>query len=267
MTLWLGLVALSGCRQGMRSTADVPPTVREDYDSLLAKVVTPDGYVDYDALEADRGPLDAYIAFIGDPASWPGKSGRDWHGRFLNAYNALSMFQVLERDRPSSVQEPRGWLPRAGSRFFFETAFLVRGEWLSLSEIEHERVRQLELDLRDHAALNCASMSCPPLRNELYAVRGADLRNQLTDQMHRWMRDEARGVRIEDDVAVFNPIFDWFAGDFEFFSAGLDPCAIASQYSKGQRRDRLESLSADGCPHRFFEYDWALNDASHQKDR
>ncbi len=264
--IW-ALMALA-CRQSMVSSAPVPDKVRPeyvnqvvgDYGRLLAKVVTRDGYVDYDALEADREPLDAYVALLG--TDWPGRIGKDWHGRYLNAYNALTMFQVLERGRPDSVRDVDGWLPVDGAGFFFETAFRVNGEWLSLSEIEHERVRQLELDLRDHAALNCASMSCPPLRAELYEDRGPGLKRQLHQQMERWMNDDERGVRFEGDEVVFSPIFDWFKNDFHFFSAGLDPCAIAAQYTDGERRRRLEELSAKGCPRRYFEYDWSLNDAS-----
>ncbi|MEM6931364.1 MAG: DUF547 domain-containing protein [Myxococcota bacterium] len=260
----LGVLLAVGCRQGLVSdVTEVPKSVIEDYDALLAEVVTPDGYVDYDALEADRGALDAYVAHIGQPGSWPGKIGKDWHGRYLNVYNALTLFQVLERGRPDSVLDVSSlWVPRAGAGFFFTTAFRVKGEWLSLSEIEHERVRQLELDLRDHAALNCASMSCPPLRAELYEPRGKRLRRQLDDQMRRWMQDPARGVRFDGDEVVFNPIFDWFANDFDFFSAGRDPCAIAAEYSDGEPKRRLEELSANGCPRRYFDYDWSLNDAA-----
>lgn len=262
MIAWLLLV---GCRQGLTADVAVPRTVVEDYDALIHKVVTEDGYVDYDALEADRGPLDAYVAHIAKEKAWPERIGRRWQARWLNAYNALVLFNVLEHDRPDSVLDVSGWIPKAGSGFFFETAFLVRGEWLSLSEIEHERVRQLDLDLRDHAALNCASMSCPPLRAELYGEGGENLRGQLDDQMQRWVADDERGLYFEGEEVVFNPIFDWFARDFEFFSAGLDPCAVAAQYAKGDRRQRLQDLSSRGCPRRFFEYDWSLNDAARRR--
>lgn len=273
--VWIGLLLVPGCRSSLQSpTVDVPPTVREDYDALLHRVVTADGLVDYDLLDERRHELDAYVAWIALPRAWQARRP-NWHGRYLNVYNALTLFQVLERGRPDSVLDPRGLLPAAGAKFFYETAFLVNGEWLSLSEIEHERVRQMELDLRDHAALNCASMSCPPLRNELYGQRGVVLRRQLADQMKRWMNDRKRGVRIEYDgpdgeaggngVAVFNPIFDWFANDFEFFSAGQDICQIAAHYATDDLRLDLGQLSEKGCPHRFFEYDWSLNDAGRRE--
>ncbi len=224
-------------------------------------MVTDDGYVDYDLLESERETLDKYVAWLATPGAWQGKTTKDWHARYLNVYNTLVLYQVVERGRPNSVLEPRRLLPIDGAAFFLETQFNLGGdEWLSLSEIEHERIRQKELDLRDHAAMNCASMSCPPLRSELY--RPASLQGQLDDQMSRWVMDDERGLRFEGDKVLFNPIFDWYARDFEFWTAGLDLCTIASQYASGRRQQRLVDLAAQGCPHAFFGYDWRLNDAA-----
>ncbi len=243
---------------------DVVPdeTAQEDWGATLREVVTAKGYVDYDRLEQRRDTLDAYVAWLADPINWEGKLTRDWHARYLNAYNALVLYQVLERDRPASVQEPRRLIPMDGAAFFLETQFKLGHDWLSLSEIEHERVRQRELDYRDHAALNCASRSCPPMRNELYKARGDLLRLQLDQQMARWVMDNERGVHFEDDVVVFSPIFDWFAGDFQFLSAGLDLCTLTSQFARGKKRKRLEQAAVEGCKHRFGDYDWSLNHAS-----
>ena len=253
---------LGGCRTSMgppdgTAALDAP----YDWQDLLYEVVTPDGLVNYDLLEERREVLDQYVLWLADELNWSGKMTKDRHGAYLNAYNALVLYQVLERDRPASVLEPRRLLPVDGAAFFLETQFKVGHEWLSLSEIEHERVRQKELDIRDHAALNCASRSCPPLRNELYHSKQSLLRAQLDDQMTRWVMSD-RGVRIEDGVVVFNPIFDWYARDFHFWTAGRDLCDIAASYATGGLARELAALSDLGCPHRFFEYDWSLNDAS-----
>lgn len=242
-----------GCRQSMRSTAVPNAEASADWQALLEKVVTAEGLVDYDALSADREPLDRYVAWLATPEAWPGKVTRDWHAQYLNAYNALVLFQVLERGRPASVRD-------VPFRFFHWTQFQIGEEWLTLSEIENERIRWKEMDVRDHAALNCASMSCPPLRPELY--RAVDLPKQLDEQWRRWINDEQRGVRLEGDKAVFNPIFEWYARDFEFFSAGVDICTLAAAVTENPRkRKTLYDLAAKGCPHEVFEYDWALNDA------
>lgn len=254
------LVALLACRDTLVAHPVSARDPLKRWDAALNAVVTEDGLVDYDALEARRDDLDAFVAFLGRPHALGGPKKMDRHALWLNAYNALVMFQVLERGRPESVLDVPGVVPIPGSGFFLETDFRVGGERLSLSEIEHERVRMLELDLRDHAALNCASRSCPPLRASLYVQQG--LPGQLDAQMRRWVNDPERGVRVDGEVAHFSAIFDWYARDFEFMSAGRDPCAIAATYADPPLSDRLLTLSERGCPRAFLPYDWSLNDAS-----
>ncbi len=254
------LLALLGCRETL--VPGVPPPERDAmraWGALLGEVVTEDGYVDYDALEANREPLDGYVAWLGSDAAWDGRLTKDWHAQYLNAYNALTIFQVLVRGRPASVLDVPSIVPKPGFGFFYATDFRMGIEKLSLAEIEHERLRLKELDYRDHAALNCASRSCPPLRAELY--KSGRLDEQLQDQMERWVADDERGIRIVDGGLVFSPIFEWYGRDFEFDSAGLNLCQVAAQYAKGDKRALLRKLGAQGCPHTTFEYDWSLNDA------
>ncbi|HHO52883.1 MAG TPA: DUF547 domain-containing protein [Deltaproteobacteria bacterium] len=255
--VWLSTSA--GCRRSMSPGEEASGAgPRRDWARAISLVVTEEGYVDYDLLEQERGALDRYVAWSANEESWGGRTTRDWHSRYLNLYNALVMYQVLERGRPGSVLDPRRLLPIEGAAFFLETQFKVGPDWLSLSEIEHERVRQKELDYRDHAALNCASRSCPPLRPELYKSRPIDLNAQLNDQMTRWVMDD-RGLRIEGDRVIFNPIFEWYERDFYFFSAGRGLCSIAADHATGARQKKLRELASRGCPHDFFVYDWSLN--------
>jgi hypothetical protein len=254
------LALLIGCRTPM--IPDITPPKRDpinEWNELLGRVVTQDGYVNYDLLEAEREILDAYVAWLSVPKpATPLTHLRYSH--WLNAYNALTMYQVLERGRPDSIMDVEGWLPKSGSGFFIETAFKLEYDWLSLWEIEHERVRQRQLDVRAHAAMNCASRSCPPMRNEIYV--NAKLNRQLRDQMTKWVNDPKRGVYIDGEVVVFNPIFNWFARDFDFWTAHQNICETASTYARSPLREELQYYAETGCPHRFFEYDWRLNDAS-----
>jgi hypothetical protein len=97
------------------------------------------------------------------------------------------------------------------------------------------------------------------MRPELYRREG--LHEQLDDQMTKWVMDDARGVRFDGDKALFNPIFDWYARDFSFFSVGEDLCTIAAQFATGDKKKTLERLAGMGCPHEFYPFDWALNEA------
>jgi hypothetical protein len=259
LSLAVVLLATGGCRRTMEADPLIPPTedAVEAWDLALGEIVTEDGYVDYAALEQRRDVLVDYVAWLGLEDAWVGRVTKDWHAQYLNAYNALVLFQVLERGVPSSVTEVHDWLPVDGAAFFHLTQFELGVEHLTLSEIENERLRWKEMDYRDHAALNCAARSCPPMRGELY--RKPLLHDQLDNQMRRWLMDDARGVRFEGDKVLFNPIFDWYARDFHFFSAGKDICTIAAEHTAGPKRTKLAELAAKGCPHDFYAYDWGLN--------
>jgi hypothetical protein len=259
---WAGAlgIALAACRPVLAPPpGEAPADAPARWGARLAEIVRADGLVDYDALEADRAALDDYVRWIATPR--PGLSGYEVrHAFWLNAYNALVLYAVLEDGRPASVLDVPGWLPRPGSGFFLERAFVVDGRPTSLWEIEHERLRGRIMDLRDHAALNCASRSCPPLRPELY--EGARLGRQLDAQMRAWLGDAERGVRVEDGALVFNPIVDWYAWDFHHFTSGKSVCATASRFVEGELRQALVRAEAEGCPYTTFDYDWSLNDAS-----
>jgi hypothetical protein len=260
----LPLVALflaAGCRQTLESPAAPAQNALKQWEALLGRIVDERGLVDYDTLESERGALDQYVAWLADERAWQGRTTKDWHAQYLNAYNALVLFQVLERGRPESVRDVQGIVPIPGFKFFHGTQFRLGVDSLTLSEIENERLRWKEMDYRDHAAMNCAAMSCPPLRPELYRPQG--IGSQLDRQMRAWMSDEERSVKIVDGQAVFNPIFDWYARDFSFFSAGIDPCTIAATYiDDDARREALYALAGEGCPRTYFAYDWSLNDAN-----
>jgi hypothetical protein len=242
---------LLACRTVLVPDVDLPehdPTPA--WGDVLHDVVDARGMVDYDELERDRGYLDDYVAWIGRADAVP-KQPKKRVAFWLNAYNALVLYQVLEHGRPASV------LDVGKVRFFALTAFDIGRDEVSLEEIEDERLRHRVQDPRLHAALNCASRSCPPLLDELYAYPGLD--RQLQEEMRRWIADDERGVRIEGDHAVFSPIFEWYADDFDLWTGGIDPCAYAAKFAAREKRATLLELSDRGCPREYFAYDWRLN--------
>ena len=128
----------------------------------------------------------------------------------------------------------------------------VAGQTLSLNEIEHGVIRTRWDEPRVHACVNCASRSCPDLLGQAY--RGDDrLDYQLTAQFKLWLRDETKGLTIDESKKpILSRIFLWYAGDFE--TRGGSP-AYAAQYAPaGAARDAL-ATTAPG----YFAYDWNLN--------
>lgn len=261
----VALTVASGCRTAVPTPAGeggVEAQVVHAWDARLAEVVDEAGLVDYAALAADRTALDDYLAWLAEPRGGFNREN-DRYGFWINAYNSLVLHSALHAGPPESVLDVPGWLPKPGAAFFLEQTHIVDGRPISLSEIEHERLRMRVYDPRIHGALNCASRSCPPLRAGLYEQRASPdaarrLERQLDEQMSRWLTDPERGVRIEGDTVVFSQIFEWFERDFIAWTPAPDVCAAASAWAPALR-EPLEAPAAAGCPHRFAPYDWSLN--------
>lgn len=250
---------LTACRPTLVSNGNATARAPRRYADLLEQVVTEDGYVDYDRLADDRDKLDDYVAWLAEhgPPEGGNPTSHAHQAFWYNAYNALVLFAVLEHGRPASVRDVTG--PSPGAGFFLLHDFQVGPDQVSLWEIEHERIRQRYLDERAHGVLNCASSSCPPLWAE--PLRPGGLQNQLDAHMERWVGDPERGVRLEaDGTLVANPIFDWFAEDFERWTGSAPLCEYLVQYAHG---DVADALSAEDCQVTFFEYDWSLNHRPH----
>jgi len=254
LPLLLSLLSL-GCQTAVTVPVDAPATDPSPaYQQLLQRVVTGDGYVRWQALEQDHTALDAYVAWLARPGALPDDPAAA-HATWLNAYNAWTLYGVLDTGVPDSVKDVPGWLPQDGSGFFLERTWALGERRVSLYTAEHTWIRGQIGDWRDHAALNCASASCPPLRRELY--RADTLDAQLDDQVRRWADDPVRGWRLEGDTFVFSPIFSWFEEDFPTGDGGL--CALLAPHATGARQAELRAGAARGCPTATFTYDWRLN--------
>lgn len=254
---WLCLLLL-GCREPMAPpTVPVPQAASRAWGELLGEVVQQDGSVDLDHLERERSILDAYVASLAAPGRKGSQAEAARHARWLNAYTALLLHQVLERGRPASVLEVPGW-PRPGAGFFYWTEFRVGEDWLSLWELGNERVLQGQQDYRDLGALPVLARTGPPLRAELYTPKR--LSRQLDDQFDRFVRS-GRAVRIEADRASLNPVFERYAFELDLWTHGRDVCSLLAAHSKGEQRRELLELAHRGCPHDSFAMDWTLDEA------
>lgn len=247
------LLLLSACQTSLVPATPIPgEDPSQAYEALLQRIVTEDGYVRWERLRQDRQALDAYVAWLTRPGALP-EDPAAAHAVWLNAYNAWVLYGVLETDVQDSVQELPGWVPEPGAGFFLERTYNLGGSHYSLYVAEHSYIRAGMKDWRDHAALNCASASCPPLRSELFVAERLDA--QLDDQVRRWVDDPIRGFRKDGETLVFSPIFDWFEADFPVADGSL--CTLLAPYAKAERRALL--TASPDCPTVYFRYDWRLN--------
>jgi hypothetical protein len=214
--------------------------------------------VDYAGFARDRGALQAWLAQLSATprATFDAATPAEQQAFLINAYNAFTVELILSRypalksikDLGSLFESPwkRSW-------------FALLGATRSLDEIEHEWLRKRFAEPRVHAAINCASIGCPALRDEAYSA--ATLDAQLTEQMQRFLSDRSRN-RIEGDTLKLSRIFDWFERDFSR-AAGSVPGYLARWADAlGDTPADRERVRAQQLRIGFLDYDWALNDVS-----
>lgn len=236
-----------------------------DYRAALEAAVV-EGGVRYDRIHEEPGALARFLgglARIGprsNPERFPTTPERLAY--YLNAYNALVLQGIVVHGVKSTLHEVRGTIePTPGFGFFWATRFTLDGEDVHLYGLENEVIREFG-DARIHAAINCASRSCPPLRPEPFEA--ARLDEQLDDAARGWVADPNH-VRIDEQGVRLNPIFDWFRTDFEAHAEklGEPPTVLAwiAHHLPPERAEAMRAAEADGTPVRFFTYDWSLNRA------
>ncbi len=221
--------------------------------------------VRYAALASDRPALKACLAgYSAVSAAAFEAFGKPQQMAFLmNAYNALTVELILTRypklgsikDLGSIVQSP------------WKQKFVpLLGNTLSLDGIEHDllRARGRFDDPRVHFAVNCASIGCPPLREEAFVAERLDA--QLGEQVQRFLSDRSRNRwSTANQRLEVSKIFDWYAEDFRLGHKGI--VSANALYAKHAElladapadRERIRSQSA---PVAYLDYDWKLNDAA-----
>ncbi len=202
--------------------------------------------VDYRALKKDqRWPhLVELLSRTPEPGDEAGKKAF-----WFNAYNILAIDLVLSGYPVSTIKDIGPWYKRVWNI----DAGTVAGSKRSLGEIEHDILRPMG-DPRFHAAVVCASLSCPDLRTEAY--RRESLDHQLDDQMRDFLANPAKGARVEKngDVLRVSWIFDYFEKDFE--QDGQDVFTYLQDYLP----EHLTSALSNSPKLRYLDYDWSLND-------
>ncbi len=242
--LWaVAALALAGSpvRVEIRSGIDHGP-----WNRLLEEYVDEKGLVDYAGWKAsaeDRGALEAYLRELA-AAAQPPASGDERSASLVNAYNALTIAWMLGHYPIASI--------RATSRPFDERRHVVGGRKVSLDDIEHGTLRP-DAGYRVHAAVSCASRSCPPLARE--AWEAVDLSARLNAAMRGWLaREDLNRFDPDRRKAELSALFRWYREDF-VKAGGLEK--VLGQY--GPERDR-GWLSRPGYSVSYLSYDWGLND-------
>ena len=204
----------------------------EIYQHLLQKYVDSTGTVDYESWKTDPNHTEFVQALsIAIP---PQKDTAYW----INMYNALTIQLVIENYPLKSIRDIE-----QGKVWSHHKFSLSSGDY-TLDHIEHNILRPRK-DPRIHAAINCASIGCPPLWNQAYTEQ--NLEKELDQALRRWF-DKNAFEKIESGMAI-SKIFLWYAEDFT-----PSPISFLRQYNPSIEWPKKENIL-------YMKYDWSLNEA------
>ncbi len=161
----LALTLMAGCSTLVPAPAQAPVAVSAQaaqaaWARVLATHVNSAGEVDFSALSGDRSDLERYVRHVADVPLDTLPEGPVRLAHMINAYNALSMYNVVQSGIPDTHA---GW---AKVRFFVLRKLNIGGVWMSLYAFENDVIRPYTRsrdDPRVHFALNCSAVSCPTL--------------------------------------------------------------------------------------------------------
>lgn len=214
---------------------------QSDFSELLSQYAKPSG-VDYDAWAKNADDLAKLESVVDAIASAnPSGSSDEKLAFYINAYNAWILHLFLQ-DHPKSNTNA---IKR--NAFFGRDLISVAGEKMSFNRLEHEIIRPTFNEPRVHFALNCASVSCPPLLDEVYS--GDKLDAQLTAQTKAFVNDNPLGVKVEGKTAKVSELFRWFSEDFD----NGDIKGFINKYRDEPLGDNIKIT--------YQNYDWNRNEA------
>jgi hypothetical protein len=234
------------------------------WDALLKKHVRwlPDGKqsrANYKGFATDRAALKAVLDTMSavPKATFDGWSKPQQMAFLINAYNAFTVEIILTKYPDIKSIKELGLFNRGPWKNEF---FTLLGSKRHLDWIEHEQLRPIYKEPRIHAAVNCASIGCPALRDEAFTA--AKLEAQLEDGMRRFMGDRTRN-RVKGDKVEINSIFKWFREDFEKGYGGFNKIEdMLAKYAEQLSDVSAEqaALKAKTLSVSHLDYDWSLND-------
>lgn len=215
------------------------------FTRLLQQYVN-DGNVDYEGFKKDEKILNQYLDILSrtdiEKLSKKGK-----FAFYVNAYNAFTIKLILTRYPDiESIKDIGGLFSSPWDMKFIP----LKNKKVTLDYIEHEVLRPTFKDARVHFAVNCASKSCPPLRNEAYEEDRLD--DQLNEQTRQFINGE-NNYSLKGNSIYISKIFKWFKKDFN-----NTPLAFVMQYAQEPLKEKLEALGSNVSV-RYLDYDWSLN--------
>lgn len=246
------------------------------YNSLLNRYVI-NARVNYEGFINSRAKFETFLRALGSVdenvfESWTEEQRLAF---WINAYNAFTIKAIIDHYpikrsftlvgifyAPSdSILQIKG--------VWTKLQFRALGNMVTLGEIEHETLRKKFNEPRIHMAINCASISCPDLRNEAYTPE--KLEEQLADASINFVNNPDKGVYVNEQSGKvkLSKIFKWFGDDFInnygskklFNNYSLKENAVLNFTSDYIESEEVkEYLMNNKLKIGYLGYDWHLNE-------
>ncbi len=215
------------------------------WNELLQKNVDEKGNVNYKGFISEKAKLQKYLDALSKEAPKRDWSKNEKLAYWINAYNAFTVKLIIDNYPTKSIKDLGGAIYKINTPW--DIKFItIEGKSYDLNNIEHGILRKEFNEPRIHFAVNCASISCPVLRNEAYVAE--KIEQQLHEQAFRFINDPIRN-KINSKTAELSKIFSWFKGDFTK-NGTLE--VFINQYSKTKITSQTKVS--------FMEYNWNLNE-------
>jgi hypothetical protein len=228
------------------------------FDSLLQKYVV-GNQVKYGQLMKEKEILYGFTSKMGEvsPHSHPEKfeTKEAQLAYWINAYNAFILKLIVDNYPVESIKDINFigftvWLKKN----------LIGGTKISFKSLEDDIIRNEFRDPRIHFAINCASVSCPPLQKRVYLPTSLD---QQMDESTKLFINNNNNFEVDESnkIIYISAIFDWYDNDFYHWLENekniKEPHLLdyIKFYYEGEMPDEWYSYEI-----KFFDYDWGLND-------
>ena len=242
------LMLLAGCTSLVPAPSvpsATPQAALAGWARVLASHVNDRGEVDFEALAKDPADLNRYVRHVADQPFEGLADGAPRLAHMINAYNALSMYNVLQSGIPATHA---GW---AKVRFFVLRKLDIGGQAMSLYSFENDVIRpytRARNDPRVHFALNCSAVSCPVLPRQPFAADSLDAELERETRAF-FARPENFRIDVAQRTLWLSELLNFYPEDFV-----PRPAASLLEYAN---RFAPQPAPADFAV-RFTPYDWTV---------
>ena len=224
--------------------------------------------VDYRLLNKQPDQLNQYLTALSSvkQSEYELWTGNEQLSFLINAYNGFTLqlinqnYAKFENGKAESIKDLGSFFSSPWKKSFFT----LLDEKRSLDDVEHNMIRAWFERPLIHAAVVCAAVSCPPLRNQAFVANKLD--QQLDDQMRQFLSDDQNNtISLSDKRVKLSSIFKWYAEDFEKGQQGfnsLNDLIKAYQADIADDPQQLIWLQKQDFKISYLDYDWRLNDIS-----